>query len=130
MNPLDQFLRVQLGRATRNLRAPPVLLSRSVFMRSRRPVPPAAFLSPSVALASGGHLITRAPMSRIPWHLFKVRQPRAHLVAAVVRADEADVFDLNEVQRVLRRYVRKQEPAGDYGTTIVRETGRPELYLA
>jgi hypothetical protein len=69
-------------------------------------------------------------MSRIPWHLFKDRQPRAHLVAAVVRADEADVFDLNEVQRVLRRYVRKQEPAGDYGTTIVRETGRPELYLA
>jgi hypothetical protein len=56
MNPLGQFLRVQLGSATRNLRAPLVLLPRSVFMRSRRPVPPRAFLGPSVAPASGRHL--------------------------------------------------------------------------
>jgi hypothetical protein len=31
---------------------------------------------------------------------------------------------------VLQRLVRARDPAGDYATTIVREAGRPELYLA
>jgi hypothetical protein len=38
--------------------------------------------------------------------------------------------ELTAAQSVFRRLVRKQEPAGDYRTMIVRETGRPELYLA
>ena len=69
-------------------------------------------------------------MSRVPWHQFQDRQPQAHLVAAVVRANEADALDLQEVQRVLQRLVKKQKPAGEYATTIVRDTGSPELHLA
>ena len=51
-------------------------------------------------------------------------------MAAVVRASEADALDLQEVQRVLERLVKKQKPAGEYATTIVRDTGSPELHLA
>jgi hypothetical protein len=71
-------------------------------------------------------------MSRVPWHLFQKRQPRVHLVVGAVVQPDGPVGgdELMAAQSVLRRLVRKQEPAGDYGTTIVRETGRPELYLA
>ena len=51
-------------------------------------------------------------------------------MAAVVRASEADALDLQEVQRVLERLVKKQKPAGEYATTIVRDTGSAELHLA
>jgi hypothetical protein len=46
-------------------------------------------------------------MSRVPWHLFKDRQPRAHLVAAVLRAaPTATDPDPREAQGVLVRLVR------------------------
>jgi hypothetical protein len=50
-------------------------------------------------------------------------------VFAVVPAEE-EALDLREVQRVLQRLVKKQKPAGEYATTIVRDTGSPELHLA
>jgi hypothetical protein len=31
---------------------------------------------------------------------------------------------------VLKRLVTNQKPAGDYATTVVRDAGRPEIYLA
>jgi hypothetical protein len=31
---------------------------------------------------------------------------------------------------VLKRLVSKQKPAGDYAATVVRDTGRPEVYFA
>ena len=36
----------------------------------------------------------------------------------------------SEVQLVLKRLVTNQKPAGDYATTVVRDAGRPEIYLA
>jgi hypothetical protein len=70
-------------------------------------------------------------MSRVPWHLFKDRQPRAHLVAAVLRAaPTAADPDPREAQGVLVRLVRAQRPASYYATTVVREAGRPEVHLA
>jgi hypothetical protein len=38
--------------------------------------------------------------------------------------------ELTAVQAVLRRLVTKQEPAGDYAATLVRDTGRPEVHFA
>jgi hypothetical protein len=70
-------------------------------------------------------------MSRVPWHLFKDRQPRAHLVAAVLRAaPTAADPDPREAQGVLVRLVRAQRPASYYATTVVREAGPPEVHLA
>jgi hypothetical protein len=70
-------------------------------------------------------------MSRVPWHLFKDRQPRAHLVAAVLRAapTSADPSP-REAKGILVRLVRAQRPASYYATTVVREAGRPEVHLA
>src|SRR5258707_2851310 len=70
-------------------------------------------------------------MSRVPWHLFKDRQPRAHLVAAVLRAaPTAADPDPREAQGVLVRLVRAQRPASYYATAVVREAGRPQVHLA
>src|ERR1700730_11978449 len=41
-----------------------------------------------------------------------------------------DGDELAEAQVVLRRLVNEQKPAGDYAATLVRDTGRPEVYLA
>jgi hypothetical protein len=71
-----------------------------------------------------------APMARVPWHLFQDRQPRAHLLVAAMEADFAVGPDLQAAQSVLHRFVRKQKPSSDYATTVVRQTGRPEVYLA
>jgi hypothetical protein len=72
------------------------------------------------------------PMSRVPWHLFQDRQPRAHLiVGALVQADGPVGGDeLTAIQSVLTRLVRKHVPAGNYAATVVRDTGRPEVYFA
>jgi hypothetical protein len=71
-------------------------------------------------------------MSRVSWHLFQDRQPRAHLIVAViVLADgEAGGGELTAAQSVLLRLARKQKPAGDYASRMVRDVGRPEIYLA
>lgn len=69
-------------------------------------------------------------MARVPWHLFKARQPRAHLLVAAMEADCLVGPDLQAAQSVLQRFVRKQKPSSDYETTVVRQTGRPEVYLA
>jgi hypothetical protein len=71
-------------------------------------------------------------MSRVPWHLFEGRQPQAHLVvgAIVQVAGSADGDELAATQYVLKRLVSKQKPAGDYAATVVRDTGRPEVYFA
>jgi hypothetical protein len=71
-------------------------------------------------------------MSRVPWHLFKDRQPRAHLVVgALVQTDEPFGGDeLTAAQSVLTRLARKHTPAGDYAATMVRDTGRREAYFA
>jgi hypothetical protein len=69
-------------------------------------------------------------MSRVPWHAFSDRQPRAHLVAASVQADQTADDDLRATQVLLQRLVRKLKPASDYSTTIVRDAGHPEVYFA
>jgi hypothetical protein len=52
-------------------------------------------------------------------------------VAAVAHAAGPPGGDeLSEVQLVLKRLVTNQKPAGDYATTVVRDAGRPEIYLA
>jgi hypothetical protein len=38
--------------------------------------------------------------------------------------------ELNAVQYLLNRLVRQQKLGGDYAATVVRETGRPEVYFA
>ena len=71
-------------------------------------------------------------MSRVSWHLFQDREARAHLIVAViVLADgEAGGGELTAAQSVLLRLARKQKPAGDYASRMVRDVGRPEIYLA
>ena len=71
-------------------------------------------------------------MSRVPWHLFQDRQSRAHLIVGViVQADgPAGSDELTAAQSVLLRLIRKQKPAGDYASTVVRDAGWPEIYLA
>jgi len=71
-------------------------------------------------------------MSRVAWHLIQDRQRRAHLVmGAIVQSDGPIGEDeLTAAQVVLRRLVSKQEPAGDYAATLVRDTGRPEVHFA
>jgi hypothetical protein len=70
-------------------------------------------------------------MPRVPWHTFKHRYPQAHLVAASVRAAQlVGSPDLKAAQTTLERFVKTLAPVGDYATTIVRDTGRPEVYLA
>jgi hypothetical protein len=92
---------------------------------------PAAFLGPSVAPAAGGHLFVRAPMSRVPWHLLQERQQRAHLVVAVLRADQlGGEPNPRAAQIVLARIVKIQKPSSYYATTVVREAGRPQVQLA
>jgi hypothetical protein len=39
-------------------------------------------------------------------------------------------MSLSAAQSVLLRLVRKQKPAGNYASTMVRDAGRPEIYLA
>jgi hypothetical protein len=52
-------------------------------------------------------------------------------VAAVAQAAGPPGGDEpSEVQLVLKRLVTNQKPAGDYATTVVRDAGRPEIYLA
>src|SRR5580693_9638148 len=92
---------------------------------------PAAFLGPSVAPAAGGHLFVRAPMSRVPWHLLQERQQRAHLVVAVLRADQlGGEPNPRAAQIVLAGIVKIQKPSSYYATTVVREAGRPQVHLA
>jgi hypothetical protein len=71
-------------------------------------------------------------MSRVPWHLFQKRQQRAHLVVGVVVQAHGPVgsYELTAAQSVLTRLVRKQEPAGDYAATVVRDAGLPEVHFA
>jgi hypothetical protein len=101
-------------------------------MPSRRPVPPAAFLSRPLPSLRAGIFFRQVSMSRVPWHLFQERQPQAHLVVgALVQADGPPGGDeLTATQSVLTRLVRKQEPAGDYAATVVRDGGHPEVYFA
>jgi hypothetical protein len=71
-------------------------------------------------------------MSRVPWHLTQDRQSQAHLVVGVVAQAEGAVGgdELKAVQFVLNRLVRQQKLGGDYAATVVRDAGRPEVYLA
>ena len=70
-------------------------------------------------------------MSKIPWHLIQDRHLRAHLVVgAIVQPDAPGGDELTEAQVVLRHLVNEQKPTGDYAATLVRHTGRPEVYLA
>ena len=69
-------------------------------------------------------------MSRVPWHQFQDCQLRAHLVVGVVAQADGPVGgdELNAVQYLLNRLVRQQKLGGDYAATVVRETGRREVY--
>jgi hypothetical protein len=71
-------------------------------------------------------------MSRVPWHQFQDWQLQAHLVVGVVAQAEGPVGgdELNEVQYLLNRLARQQKLGGAYAATVVRETGRPEVYFA
>jgi hypothetical protein len=46
--------------------------------------------------------------------------------------DEAatDGDELTATLYVLMRVIRQQKPVGDYAATMVRDAGRPEIYLA
>jgi hypothetical protein len=77
-------------------------------------------------------------MSRVPWHLLQERQQRvqerqqrAHLVVAVLRADQlGGEPNPRAAQIVLARIVKIQKPSSYYATTVVREAGRPQVQLA
>ena len=71
-------------------------------------------------------------MSKVPWHLIEGHQARAHLVVGAIAEPDAPIGgdELTEAQVVLRRLVNEQKPAGDYAATLVRDTGRPEMYFA
>jgi hypothetical protein len=71
-------------------------------------------------------------MSRVPWHQFQDRQPQAHLVVGVLAQAEGPVggHELNAVRNLLNRLVKQQKLRGDYAATVVRDTGRPEVYFA
>ena len=70
-------------------------------------------------------------MPKVPWLAFRNDHPSAHLVAASVpTATLVGSTDLKIAQADLGRFIKKLAPAGDYATSIVREAGRPEVYLA
>lgn len=70
-------------------------------------------------------------MSKVPWHVFRSDHRRAHLVAASIEAAElVGSPDLKTAKTVLERLVKTLAPTGDYATSIVRETGQPEVHLA
>ena len=71
-------------------------------------------------------------MSRVPWHQFQDRRPRAHVVVGAIISDAGPVGsdDSKEAQVLLNRLVSKQSPSGDYAATLVRENGLPEVYFA
>jgi hypothetical protein len=71
-------------------------------------------------------------MSKMPWHLFQDRHLRAHLVVGAAAQPEGPVVgdELKAFHSLLTRLVAKQKPASDYAATLVRETGRPEMYFA
>ena len=71
-------------------------------------------------------------MSRMTWSQFLPRQSQAHLVVGVVAQAEGPAAgdELKEMQNLLNRLVRQQKPSGDYATTVVRDTGRPEAWFA
>jgi hypothetical protein len=111
-----------------NLRG--AVVFRSKRHSSRWGVPrPGAFLGPPIA-AAGGHLLCEA-MSRVPWHLINDHHRRAHLVVAVLRADQlGGEPNPRAAQIVLARIVKIQKPSSYYATTVVREAGRPQVHLA
>jgi hypothetical protein len=70
-------------------------------------------------------------MSRVPWHLFQDRQSRAHLVVAVLRADQlGGEPNPRAAQIVLASIVKIQKVSSYYATTVTREAGRPQVRLA
>ena len=70
-------------------------------------------------------------MSRMPMHQFRERHLRPHILAVALPLAEGDGRPgLREVQIVLERLLKKQDPAGDYAIAIVRDAKRPELQLA
>jgi hypothetical protein len=70
-------------------------------------------------------------MSKVPWHVFRSDHPQAHLVAASIESAElVGSPDLKTAKTVLERLVKTLAPGGDYATSIVRETGQPEVHLA
>jgi hypothetical protein len=70
-------------------------------------------------------------MSRVPWHLFQDRQSSAHLVVAVLRADQlGGEPNPRAAQIVLASIVKIQKVSSYYATTVTREAGRPQVRLA
>jgi hypothetical protein len=70
-------------------------------------------------------------MSKVPWQLIQDRHPRAHLVVAVLRADQlGGEPNPRAAQIVLAHILRIQKPSSFYATTVVREAGHPQVHLA
>ena len=71
-------------------------------------------------------------MSRVPWHLFQDREPRAHFIVGTAEWAEGPVAgdELKAFHSLLTRLVAKQKPARDYAATLVRDIGRPAMYFA
>ena len=69
-------------------------------------------------------------MSRVPWHLFQDRQPRAHLVVGALVEAATDGDELAATMYLLKRLVGQQKPAGDYAATVARDAGHPQMYFA
>src|SRR5580704_5187938 len=122
-----KLLRSAYASPARNFLAP------IAFHRCRRGLPLARFtrLVP-LPLLRAGFFIGDQSMPRVPWPQFLHRQSQAHLVVGVVVQAEGPVGgdELNAVRNLLSRLVKQQKPGGDYAATVVRDTGRPEVYFA
>jgi hypothetical protein len=113
-----------------NLRG--ALAFRSKRRSSRWGVPrPGGVLRPVRCPRCGRVSFLGEAMSRVPWHLFNDHHRRAHLVVAVLRADQlGGEPNPRAAQIVLARIVKIQKPSSYYATTVVREAGRPQVQLA
>jgi hypothetical protein len=107
-----------------NLRG--ALAFRSKRRSSRWGVPrPGGVLRPVRCPRCGRVSFLGEAMSRVPWHLFNDHHRRAHLVVAVLRADQlGGEPNPRAAQIVLARIVKIQKPSSYYATTVVREAGR------
>ena len=101
-------------------------------LRRSRWYPDQRFLGPSRCPAAGGPFSWRAvdvQNAVVPVPAPTVASTSVVGVAALAEGPAAG-DELKEVQNLLNRLVRQQKPRGDYATTVVRDTGRPEAWFA
>ena len=106
--------------------------SSGVFPTQSLVPPEPALPGPSRAPAWAGFFSSAAHVQSIVASIPRPsRRAPTLIVAVIVLADgEAGGGELTAAQSVLLRLARKQKLAGDYASTMVRDAGRPEIYLA